>query len=264
MDIPFYQVDSFTDTPFTGNPAGVCVLPGPLEPCVMQNIAMEVNLPETAFLEKKDDTWLLRWFTPAAEVDLCGHATLAGAHVLWQTGRLGKDSTGLFHTKSGLLTAASVQGKIQLDFPAEPAKQTPPLPGLNRALGIEPVFTGKNRFDYILELETPDMVRTCAPDFSALKKALPGRGVIITSRSPDQSYDFVSRFFAPGIGIDEDPVTGSAHCCLGPFWAGRLGKTSLTGFQASKRTGIVQVFVHAARVHLTGNAVLVIKGTVTV
>lgn len=253
------QVDAFTNKPFAGNPAAVCVLPAPAAETWMQNVAAEMNLSETAFLYKQDDGFNLRWFTPAIEVDLCGHATLASAHVLWEGGHLSPDAQARFFTKSGLLTAQRDGDRIEMDFPAEPATEALPPANLADALGVSPVYVGKNRFDYLVEVKSEKVVRTLHPDFTLLK-TITGRGVMVTSRATTPGYDFVSRFFAPQAGIDEDPVTGSAHCCLGPFWHTRLGKTSFTAFQASPRGGVVRVRIEGDRVKLGGQAVTVLKG----
>ena len=231
MTLTIYQVDAFTDRPFTGNPAGVCLLPEVCDPDWMQKVAREMNLSETAFLLKQKDGYDLRWFTPTTEVDLCGHATLASAHILWEIGRLEPDQQARFHTKSGLLTAQQQGDWIELDFPAEPAEPVSPPEALIRALGVTPSFIGRNRFDYLVEVRLEQTVRNMEPD-STLLRQVSNRGVIVTSLSTSPKYDFVSRFFAPAVGIDEDPVTGSAHCCLGPFWGRRLGKRELVGYQA--------------------------------
>ena len=262
---PLYQVDAFTPRPFAGNPAGVCLLAGPHEAAWMQDVAREMNLAETAFLlprtalEEDGPGWDLRWFTPTVEVDLCGHATLASAHVLWETGALAAGETARFHTRSGLLTAEQRGEWIELDFPAEPAAPAESPPGLAEALGVEPLSVGRNRMDLIVELAAESMVRALAPDLRRLA-ALPVRGVIATAPAEGSSYDFVSRFFAPRSGVDEDPVTGSAHCCLGPFWGARLGKTDLVGYQASARGGLVKVRLAGDRVKLGGQAVTVLRG----
>jgi len=253
------QVDSFTDRPFAGNPASVCLLDGPRDERWMQSVANEMNLSETAFLIKRDDGFDLRWFTPEAEVDLCGHATLASAHVLWEEDILGKQETARFHTRSGLLSATRKEGWIEMDFPAELHKPAIAPPALTRALGATPVYTGKNRFDYLVELESEEVLRNLHPDFSLLK-TIPARGVIVTAPSDSKDYDFVSRFFAPAVGINEDPVTGSAHCCLGPYWQKRLKKDFFTAYQASRRGGIVRVNVKGARVMLSGQAVTILRG----
>jgi PhzF family phenazine biosynthesis protein len=254
-----YQIDAFTDRPFSGNPAAVCLLPYPIENALMQAIAAEMNLSETAFLLQQSDDFELRWFTPALEVDLCGHATLASAHMLWETGVLPPDTLARFHTRSGLLSARRLSEGIELNFPAQPAERVSPPQDLVEALGFIPVDTGHNGSDYLVVAETEDQVKTLNPDFAMLRE-IDMRGVIVTARSSDSFIDFISRFFAPGAGIDEDPVTGSAHCCLGPYWATRLKKTELVGFQASARGGFVSVRLADDRVHLTGKAVTVMEG----
>jgi PhzF family phenazine biosynthesis protein len=255
------QVDAFTDRAFGGNPAAVCILAAPREAHWMQSVAMEMNLSETAFLVRRDDgSYDLRWFTPAVEVDLCGHATLASAHVLWEEGRLGRDETARFHTRSGLLLAARRGERIELDFPAKLEESIAPPEGLLAALGLAVArYVGKNKFDYLVEVESEAVVRGLKPDDRALAK-LPVRGVIVTSRAAARPYDFVSRFFAPGSGIAEDPVTGSAHCCLAPYWQERLGKDEMVGYQASARGGVVHVRVAGDRVMLGGQAVTVMRG----
>lgn len=262
MEIPIYQVDAFTDRAFAGNPAAVCMLDHPAEEAWMQQVAREMNLSETAFLHRDDDGFRLRWFTPTVEVDLCGHATLASAHVLWTTGYLWTSETARFHTRSGLLTARQADGWIELDFPAVRAEAETDASGLVEALGVTPVSIGRNKFDYLVEVATEDEVRRAQPNYGALR-ALPGRGVIVTSRSLEGKYDFVSRFFAPAAGIDEDPVTGSAHCCLAPYWAEKLGKTEMVAYQASPRGGVVRVRLQGERVILGGQAVMVMRGTLT-
>ena len=259
MAISIYQVDAFTDKPFAGNPAAVCILPEPRDEVWMQNVAKEMNLSETAFLLQKEDGFNLRWFTPAIEVKLCGHATLASAFILWEAGFLAPDERARFHTLSGLLTAERQGDWIEMDFPATPAKQASIPPQLVQALGVKPKYIGKNVFDYLIEVESEDEVRNVNPEFGALKE-LGVRGVMVTSLSGSPRYDFVSRFFAPGAGIDEDPVTGSAHCCLGPYWSQRLGKVEFMAYQASERGGIVRVRVAGDRVYLGGQAVTVLAG----
>jgi PhzF family phenazine biosynthesis protein len=221
-----------------------------------------MNLSETAFLYREDDGFRLRWFTPTVEVDLCGHATLASAHVLWTTGYLWTSEEARFHTRSGLLTARQVDGWIELNFPATPAAAEPAAPGLVEALGVTPVYVGRNQFDSMVEVASEEEVRQAQPDYAALRSQ-PVRGVIVTSRSKSAKYDFVSRFFAPGSGINEDPVTGSAHCCLAPYWAEKLGKTEMVGYQASPRGGTVRVRLEGDRVILGGQAVMVMRGTLT-
>ena len=259
MRVPLVQVDAFTETPFAGNPAAVCLLETPRDDGWLQAVGAEMNLPETAFVRPLADGFELRWFTPSIEVDLCGHATLAAAHVLWETKRLAPDAVARFHTRSGLLTAARRDGWIELDFPAEPASPVEAPPVLTEALGVTARWTGRNRFDWLVEVETAALVRGLKPDLHALA-AVPTRGVIVTAPGDDARADFVSRFFAPRAGIPEDPVTGSAHCCLGPYWAGHLGRTALTGYQASPRGGLVRVRLAGDRVILGGRAVTVLQG----
>jgi PhzF family phenazine biosynthesis protein len=261
--LDLYQVDAFTDRPFAGNPAAVCLLPEPRDARWMQAVAREMNLSETAFLDPLEGTdggFNLRWFTPAIEVELCGHATLASAHVLWATGRLAAGETARFHTLSGLLTAERQGEWIELDFPARGVEEVAPPTGLLAALGAEPRFVGKSRYDYFVEVPSEEEVRALAPDFKALK-CLPVRGVVVTARGSAAPFDFVSRFFAPGSGVDEDPVTGSAHCTLGPYWASRLEKEDLLAYQASARGGVVKVRVEGDRVKLGGQAVMVLRGS---
>jgi len=256
-NMKIYQVDAFTEKPFKGNPAGVCVLDKQIEDDWMQNVAKEMNLSETAFLLANGDGYNLRWFTPSAEVDLCGHATLASAHILWEKGYLSKEQEAKFYTKSGLLTATITDGWIQLDFPATPEREADAPAELISALGVEPIYVGKNIFDYLVEVESEDVVKKLKPDFMRLAK-IPMRGVVVTASSKE--YDFVSRFFAPGIGIPEDPVTGSAHCCLGPYWMKKLKKTSFIAYQASERGGVLKVKVAGERVLISGKAVTVMEG----
>ena len=255
----FTQVDAFTDRPFTGNPAAVCLLQSPADPVWMQQVAREMNLAETAFLVRQDDGYDLRWFTPSTEVDLCGHATLASAHVLWEEQQLGLNETARFHTRSGLLTASRERSSIWMDFPATPSEPAEPVRDLEHGLGTAIQYLGRTRFDYLVEVESETTLRRLTPDLTALTR-LPTRGVIVTSRSERPEYDFVSRFFAPGAGVPEDPVTGSAHCGLAPFWGGRLEKTRLVGYQASERGGVVMVELVRDRVRLGGQAVTVLRG----
>ena len=255
----FTQVDAFTDRAFTGNPAAVCLLASSADPVWMQQVAREMNLAETAFLVRRDDGFDLRWFTPATEVDLCGHATLASAHVLWEEHELLPDETARFHTRSGLLTASRDGRIIWLDFPATPSEPADTGRELERDLGTAIQYLGRTRFDYLAEVDSEATLRQLKPDLTALSR-LPVRGVIVTSRSDRPEYDFVSRFFAPGAGVPEDPVTGSAHCGLAPFWGARLGKTRLVGYQASERGGVVIVELIRDRVRLGGQAVTVLRG----
>jgi PhzF family phenazine biosynthesis protein len=255
----FTQVDAFTDKPFAGNPAAVCLLPGPADARWMQHVAREMNLAETAFLVRRADGFELRWFTPTIEVDLCGHATLASAHVLWEEEHLDNSESARFHTRSGVLTASFDGDLIWLDFPATPSRVETAPPDLQQGLGVIPRYVGRTTFDYLVELESETVVRALSPDLGALAR-LGTRGVIVTARSEDPSIDFVSRFFAPGSGVPEDPVTGSAHCGLGPFWSTRLGKQELVGYQASERGGVVRVRLEGARALLGGHAVTVLRG----
>jgi PhzF family phenazine biosynthesis protein len=261
---PIYQVDAFTDRPFAGNPAGVCPLPLPGFPAAgwMQAVAAEMNVAETAFLVRRRDGsgFDLRWFTPAVEVELCGHATLASAHLLWEAGLVAAGEPIRFHTLSGVLGAARDGDWIELDFPAEPASAlAEPPPRLAEMLGAPPVWVGANRFDLVVELADEAAVRALAPDIRRLG-ALPHRGILVTARAAMPGYDVVSRFFAPAAGVDEDPVTGSAHCCLGPYWCDRLGKNPLLAYQASARGGRVRVKLAGDRVHLGGQAVTFLRG----
>jgi PhzF family phenazine biosynthesis protein len=266
VKLEIYQVDAFTDQPFRGNPAAVCILPKnnhTFDEAWMASVANEMNLSETAFLYQVEDGFSLRWFTPAVEVNLCGHATLASAHILFETGLVKSDQEVRFQTKSGLLTAVKKGAEIELNFPA-----TPPGPiendlGLADALGVQPDYMGQSQFDYLVRVGSEKEVREAQPDFSALNK-LGVRGVMLTSQGETGEFDFISRFFAPGAGIDEDPVTGSAHCCLGPYWSEILAKDEMIAFQASERGGVIRVQVSADRVYLGGQAVTVLKGELLV
>jgi len=257
--IRLLQIDAFTDRPFAGNPAAVCLLESKADDEWMQNVAREMNLSETAFVHPLDEGFGLRWFTPAIEVELCGHATLAAAHALWTDGIIGISDPIEFHTRSGVLTCRKRADRIEMDFPATPPEAADAPDGLIDALGIEPSFIGRSKNDKFLVAGPEDMLRALNPDFAVLRR-LPMQGVIVTSPSDDAHFDFVSRYFAPAAGIDEDPVTGSAHCCLGPFWAERLGKNEMTAFQASERGGTVYVRVAGDRVFLSGQAVTVLTG----
>jgi len=260
MGLRIIQVDAFTDRPFAGNPAAVCILPTAAEPAWMQNVAREMNLAETAFVVPRNGEYDLRWFTPAVEVDLCGHATLASAHVLWEDGLLKTTAQARFHTKSGLLTADRRDSWIELDFPTTIASPAQPPPSLIDALGVKPQFVGRSRFDYLVEVDSESTVRRLEPDLNALAR-VDARGVIVTSLADKKSeYDFVSRFFAPQSGVPEDPVTGSAHCALTPYWSAKLGKQELVAYQASARGGVVRVRLNGERVRLGGQAVTVLRG----
>lgn len=267
MTTPLYQVDAFTDRPFAGNPAAVCLLSEPRDADWMQAVASEMNLSETAFpvpRARPEEGYDLRWFTPVAEVELCGHATLATAHVLWQSGRLERATPARFQTASGPLTAVARDGWIAMDFPSYEVEPQPAgAHEVAAALGAEPLFVGRSRFDLLVELGAEEAVRRLAPDTGRLA-ALDARGVIVTARASSPGFDFVSRFFAPRVGVPEDPVTGSAHCCLGPYWATKLGRRELTGYQASPRGGVVRLAVapggREGRVELAGRAVTVVEG----
>ena len=253
------QVDAFTDTPFGGNPAAVCLLAEPADARWMQQVAREMNLAETAFLHKQEDGFHLRWFTPAVEVDLCGHATLASAHVLWEEGHLRPGEHARFSTRSGRLSATRQGAWIELDFPATPATPADAPAELAQALGVEFAYVGKNQFDYLVEVDSEERLRALKPDMNLLER-VPVRGVIVTSRSASPEYDFVSRFFAPRAGINEDPATGSSHCTLAPFWVQRLGKSEMAAYQASPRGGVLRVRMNGERVCIGGQAVTVLRG----
>ena len=259
-----FQIDAFTDAPFGGNPAAVCMLDGTkVDDKWMQSVAAEMNLSETAFVERRDGDWSLRWFTPTVEIALCGHATLATAHAMLEEGILSPGGTARFHTKSGLLSATHSGDLIELDFPATIAEPSAPPDGLIEALTMHPIHVARTEFDYLVELPSEDDVRSLAPDFAMLRR-IPVRGVIVTSRGTTRGFDFVSRFFAPASGLDEDPVTGSAHCALAPYWAPRLGKQRFTAYQASPRGGVLRVTLAGDRVLLAGRAVTVLRGELRV
>ena len=260
MNTTIFQVDAFTATPFAGNPAAVCVLDNAADEAWMQAVAAEMNLSETAFLVARDGGWDLRWFTPTVEVKLCGHATLASAHALWEAGHLAPESDARFHTASGLLTAARKGDWIEMDFPAQPVEApVESLRPLAEVLGCRVIGAYRAGWTQLVELDTESAVRRISPDFAAMK-AGPYGSAIVTAASDSPDHDFVSRFFAPGVGIDEDPVTGSAHCILGPFWARRLGRDELVGYQASSRGGVVKVGIAGERVRLSGQAVTILRG----
>lgn len=273
MSTQLYVIDAFAERPFTGNPAGVCLPDFPRDDRWMQALASELNLPETAFLApRRDGDWDLRWFTPSVEVDLCGHATLASAHVLWHERHHGSRQLrfhprgGLvgqlrFHTRSGLLSAERDARGIRLELPADPPRPT--QANLTPALGTEPLWIGKVRLGYLAVLRDAAAVRALAPDFAALA-AFDGGGLIVTAAADRPEYDFISRFFAPRLGIPEDPVTGAAHCALAPYWSEQLGRTRLTGFQASQRGGVVGVKMAGNRVRLSGAALTVSSGVLHV
>lgn len=263
MFISYCIVDAFTNRPFAGNPAAVCLLSAARDDAWLHAVAREMNLSETAFLIPQEQSFQLRWFTPTVEVDLCGHATLASAHVLWEQGRVPARQPISFTSRSGVLTAVQTADAIELDFPTKPETAAEPPAGLLEALAVKPCYVGRNQFDYLVEVESEAVLRALAPDFKRLSTVV-CRGVIVTSRSADAKYDFVSRFFAPAAGVDEDPVTGSAHCCLGGYWQKRLGKNSFVAYQASARGGAVRVRVHGERTMLGGQAVTVARGELAV
>lgn len=259
-----FQVDAFTDEAFKGNPAGVCILDQIKSDSWMQSLANEMNLSETAFLSRNNDVFDLRWFTPKTEVTLCGHATLASAHILWEERLIASDREAIFHTKSGLLKATKgIDLWIELDFPARFIKKAENQEVLNMAFNITPNYIGRfstpNGDLYLIEVSDEEVVKSISPNFELLSNS-DAKAIIITSISNSNDYDFVSRFFAPGVGINEDPVTGSAHCSLAPYWSKKLGKRELIGFQASSRTGIIRCIWNNERVDLKGKAVTVFKG----
>lgn len=260
MSIPICVVDAFAAAPFQGNPAAVCVLPGPAGADWMQSVAAEMNLSETSFVvERAEGGWDLRWFTPAVEVSLCGHATLAAAHALWETGRAAAGQAIRFHTRSGWLTCVPHDGGIRMDFPAREVEAAEVPVGLREALGVDLRWSGRAVEDLFVEVVHAATLRAMEPDLAALAR-FPVRGVIVTAPSDLPGYDFLSRFFAPGAGVPEDPVTGSAHCALATFWGRRLGRTRMKGWQASRRGGEVGVEWSGDRVHLIGRAVTTWRG----
>jgi PhzF family phenazine biosynthesis protein len=264
QSIPIWQVDAFTDRPFAGNPAAVCLLDQEAVEVWMQNVAAEMNLAETSFVVPtgKANEFHLRWFTPTVEVDLCGHATLAAAHTLLEQGRASQKTPIRFQTKSGELTCERDGNMITLDFPATPPSESvdPKIANeLLSTLHIQASFVARSRFDLFVVVDEPEMVIDLQPNFDRLGK-IQTRGIIVTAKSSDSRSDFVSRFFAPRCGINEDPVTGSAHCCLAPYWSERFGREKLIGYQASRRGGFVRTQVAGDRVKLSGNAVTVFEG----
>ena len=259
MAVPLQIVDAFTVQPFAGNPAAVCLLERPADDAWMQNVAAEMNLAETAFLLRENDGYRLRWFTPMTEIDLCGHATLASAHTLWQTGRCRPDAAIGFQTRSGLLTAERRGEWIELDFPALPVAACEPPQEIAAMLGVVPRFVGSCKIGYLCELDSEEAVCRLTPDIARLA-TLGVLGTMVTARSKGGEFDFVSRFFAPAIGVPEDPVTGAAHCALATYWAEQLGRNELLGFQASRRGGTVRVRLDGERVRLGGQCITVLEG----
>jgi PhzF family phenazine biosynthesis protein len=261
MEIPIYQVDAFSDMPYAGNPAAVCLLPAAKTEAWMQAVAAEMNLSETAFLLPENDGYRLRWFTPKKEVRLCGHATLASAHVLYRERLLPAERQARFYTLSGLLTADCnpANGSVELNFPASAVAACEPPAGLLEALAVNPLYVGRSDDDYLLELATEAEVRAVAPNFSRLLQ-VNCRGIIVTALAGAAEYDFVSRFFAPAVGVNEDPVTGSAHCRLVPYWRQKLQKNRFVAYQASPRGGFLQLTADGDRVRIGGKAVIVLRG----
>jgi PhzF family phenazine biosynthesis protein len=255
-----YLIDAFTSEALSGNPAAVCLLPEARPDTWLQAVAREMNQAETAFLRRGSDGFELRWFTPAVEVDLCGHATLASAHFLWEEHHLAPDEAAPFHTRSGLLTASLRDGWITLDFPATPPGPCAVPADLLAALGAPGTSVLRSRFDYFVVLDDPASLRALQPDLQRLG-AIETRGVIVTAPSDRPEVDFLSRFFGPAVGVPEDPVTGSAHCALAPYWTARLNRKRLTGYQVSRRGGTVRVEQLGDRVLLGGQAVTVMKGS---
>ena len=260
MSVPLYLVDAFADAPFGGNSAAVCLLTGPADAAWMQALAAELRQPATAFVWPAGDGYGLRWFVAAAELRLCGHGTLATAHVLWESGALPPSEPARFETASGSLAARRVGDLIALDFPAEPVQPAVPPSSLLEALRVEPRAVLRGSLDYLMELGSEADVRALSPDFASLRR-VETRGVIVTAPAQTAGYDCVSRFFAPSVGLDEDAVTGSAHCAIGPYWGERLGKTTLRAYQASARGGALRVRLDGSRVELAGHAVTVLRGS---
>ncbi len=263
MKIPLFQVDSFTVKPFKGNPAGVCLLEQPRDAVWMQDVAREMNLSETAFLTPKGNDYYLRWFTPSTEVDLCGHATLASAHVLFELGYYDPDETIFFHTKSGVISATFDHGTIELDMPLIRPVPAESSPMLEEILGCTPLAIAHSEDHAILLVEIADytFVQAFEPDFKKIS-LLDETDLIITAQCSDGKFDFVSRFFSPHTGIPEDPVTGLGHCILTPYWASKLNKDRLIGYQASARGGTVWCRLGKDRVYLGGKAVTLFSGEI--
>ena len=255
----YFVVDAFTSRPFAGNPAAVVPLDHWPDDAWLQNVAMEMNLSETAYFVPNEYGYHLRWFTPEVEVELCGHATLASARVLSHLAMLADGSEVSFSTRSGILTASRSGERFHLDFPVKKADLADAPSDLIESLKIQPRFIGRNKFDFLVDVESESVLRGLLPDFKRLA-TVDCRGVIVTAKSADPQYDFASRFFAPAVGIDEDPVTGSAHCCLADYWSGRLGVTKMVGYQASRRGGVVHVELRGDRVILGGEAVVIAQG----
>jgi len=260
MSTPIFQVDAFTDKLFAGNPAAVVILEGQQESAWMQSVAREMNLSETAFVHPQQGGYHLQWFTPQIEVDLCGHATLATAHILWQTGLVLDGETIRFFTRSGWLAASRQNDLIEMDFPSASLVPADISEEIITAVGARPDFTGISGEKWLFEYSDERVIRGLKPDFAALRQRK-GRGLAVTAPSDTPGIDFVSRYFAPWVGIDEDPVTGSAHCFLGRYWGQKLGKNYMTAYQASARGGIVHVRLSGDRTYVGGKAVTVFEGT---
>jgi len=263
MGTPLFIVDAFAARPLAGNQAAVCLLEKPADAGWMQQFAAEMNFAETAYVVPGEEAFQLRWFTPAVEVQLCGHATLASAHILWETGRADRDAEIRFDTiHSGRLTCRRNDDWIEMNFPSDPPAACDPPAILAESLGATLRACAKGRYDYLVELDSEAAVRGLDPDFRRLAE-LPVRGIIATAPG-EGDFDFVSRFFGPAAGIDEDPATGSAHCVLAPYWGERLGRQQLLGFQASQRGGTVRVHVNGDRVILGGQAWTTVAGEIAV
>lgn len=251
-----YVVDAFSDQPYTGNPAGVCLLEHPLEDDHLQHIAAEINLSETAFIYQNQGVNHLRWFTPLTEVDLCGHATLASAAILWSERICSIEQPIYFLTRSGQLKVYQTPPYIHLEFPLLPASTADLPPPLREALGVNPHdirFTGKNHYDWLIELRNASLIYQLNPDFDRIRHVHP-HGIMVTALDTSGQYDFISRYFDPGEGINEDPVTGFAHCCLGPYWQTILHKTTMIAYQASRRGGILYLTLHPDYIDIAGQA----------
>ncbi len=263
MSVRVYTVDAFTNTPYSGNPAAVCCLEAPANDQWMQDVASEMNLAETAFVYQENDGYRLRWFTPTVEVDICGHATLASSHILWEQKLASPDKPIRFYTRSGVLTASKIGDRIELDFPADPESTVELTEDLSivlrESLGAEPMYVGKSQRDFLVEVKNETILKEMVPNMSILAQ-VPMRGYIVTTKSDRPEFDFISRCFYPAVGIPEDSVTGSAHCCLAIFWAKRLGKSEMNGYQASSRGGTVGVKIIGDRVILMGQAVTILVG----
>jgi predicted PhzF superfamily epimerase YddE/YHI9 len=258
MGLKITHVDAFTNVPFKGNPAAVCVLPEPKEDRWMQLVAREMNLSETAYLHREGESYRLRWFTPVSEVKLCGHATLASAHVLWEEGFLKREQEAKFQTLSGVLSTKWIDGWIEMNFPRWDIEPLPAPEALLKGLQVPVKFSGKSVQAWFVEVESEEVLRKLSPDFRLLKTL--DRDVLVTSASQSKDFDFVSRYFAPRHAIDEDPVTGSGHSVLTPYWSGKLGKTEMRAYQASEREGFLRVRAAGDRVFMLGQAVTVMRG----